>query len=129
MFLIFAYAQTAHWRAKLGFVVGGPNSKDQPHCLKVHRINDIVAGGGNLPQIDLFVLERSPLQFLEEVQAENVPRRVITEEAEIARRHQLEKQQSSFVERVHSEVLAECSKVRRIMLVPLSSQDKQSKQL
>ena len=98
----------SHWRAKLGFVAANFN-KNEPLCLRVRRLNDIVLGGGNVPMIDFCLLKSHPLQYL--TQGDDAPRTVLSEKAEEERRLRFDKQQSNFVEKMALEIETECSKV------------------
>ena len=99
----------AKWGMKLGFVPQQTKSMDSP-SLTVKSMRGIVPGGGIVPRIDVTVLKRHPIQYL--TQGDDEPRRTISENEEMERRTKFENKQARFVEKMVSEIEAQCSKVR-----------------
>lgn len=112
----------ARWTAKLGFVSFSPTIASHEGMLLVKKVSDILAGGGSVPLIDLVILRRYPVLYLEgrgsqKAQSADAPSRarIFTEGEESERRRDQEKGKSKMVERFSDEVEEECVQVRALM--------------
>jgi breast cancer 2 susceptibility protein len=114
----------ARWDTKLGFVAPSRKIVSEEGLLLVKRVSDILAGGGNIPLVDIAILRRYPVLYLEQRESsrgqstERAPRpRVFTEVEEHDRRQGQEKQKQRMIEKLSEEVEQECLEVRSAMRV------------
>jgi hypothetical protein len=115
---IFANStRIARWNAKLGFVRPTRTVVDQDGLFLVKKISHVLEGGGTIPLIDLVVLRKYPLLYLQKP-AENSKEsggtrsRVLSEAEESERIRDFEKRKELLVEKFSDEVEEECVKVR-----------------
>jgi hypothetical protein len=90
--------------------------------LLVKKLSDIIVGGGSVPLIDVVVLRKYPVLYLEGRGAEKARpvdapsrARVFTEGEEHERRQDQEKMKNKMVERFSEEVEEECVQVRPLI--------------
>jgi hypothetical protein len=106
----------ARWTAKLGFVSISPTIASHEGMLLVKKVSDILAGGGSVPLIDLVILRKYPVLYLEGRRGSEKAQptdatsraRIFTEGEENERRRDQEKGKSKMVERFTDEVEEEC---------------------
>jgi breast cancer 2 susceptibility protein len=105
-------SRLARWNSKLGIV---PHTQVNEHegLLLTKRISDVYDCGGRIPLIDLKVIKRYPLSYLDrQTCSSGTISRVLTEREEQNRIEEYNKQKQSLIDEVSEEVLAECEKVR-----------------
>jgi BRCA2, oligonucleotide/oligosaccharide-binding, domain 1/BRCA2, helical len=104
----------SRWNAKLGFVT--PNRFHSNACngmLLIKKMEDVYDDGGRIPLIDLKVVRRFPLSYLER-QSDSLrsKSRILTEAEEYARIERYEKRRQNLIENVSEDVEVQCLKVR-----------------
>jgi BRCA2, oligonucleotide/oligosaccharide-binding, domain 1/BRCA2, helical len=108
----------ARWNARLGFVTRPPPSSTSDGLLLVRSLADVVECGGPIPLIDLLILERYPLLFLERQpilegdSGQKARSTVLTETEKNERSDAAERSKQVRSEAIWEEVLEECIKVR-----------------
>ena len=101
----------ARWNAKLGFVHHCREQKRDEGVLRVRKISDIYEDGGKVPLIDLVVLRKHPVSFLNKA-PNSSKSHILSLSEELERLRQLEKDRQSLVDHYADEIEAECALVR-----------------
>jgi BRCA2, oligonucleotide/oligosaccharide-binding, domain 1/BRCA2, helical len=106
-------SRLARWNSKLGLV--SPKHVNAPDgMLLTKRISDIYDCGGRIPLIDLRVVRRYPVSYLDRQPCSSGTRsRILTEREEQSRVEAYEKQRQNLIDEIAEEIQAECEKVRQ----------------
>jgi hypothetical protein len=108
----------ANWNAKLGFVKSTTSVASQG-LLLVRKVSDIIAGGGYIPMLRLFVLRRYPRVYYEKGHVGDLDKeerrsrsRFISEAEEDVRRMEFDKRRAKAYDALTETLLKDIEKVR-----------------
>jgi breast cancer 2 susceptibility protein len=106
----------AKWDAKLGRVHHAASSPrgSRDGLLLVSKVSDVVEGGGNVPLIDLLVVRKYPLKYLQKTG--DGQSHLVTEGEEVHRRMTFDQERQRIVDQYSEEIQKECQKVSELAL-------------
>ena len=108
---IFANAcRLARWNAKLGFVGETRKLREDEGMLRVRSISDLFEDGGKIPMIDLIVIKRHPVMFLNQDE-ESGKAKILSEAEESERIRNVDKDRQRLIEKYADDIERECLQV------------------
>ena len=108
-------SRLARWNSKLG-QVSSTSVRATDGMFSTRQISDVYDCGGQIPLIDLRIIQRFPLSYLDRTTSSSGTRtRILTEREEQTRVEMYEKQRQIVIDEISEVIQAECEKVRHYL--------------
>ena len=107
----------ARWHSKLGFLAPNHSISRNDGMLLTKRLSDVVAGGGRIQMVDVAVIRRHDILYLNKAAAVGDENKthlitsVLTEKQEVNRKRSVERRRTQLAERLVEELQLEIESV------------------